>query len=103
MKMGQIVTAEDKLELAQLIFNNTFKQLTAVPHVPTKPNQYALQKKLRYLLRLKSQELKRLSVRLWPRLPKPLPKPKPIALTATQIKNKQLKNQKPMLRPSKVR
>lgn len=93
MKMGEIVTADDKLELAQLIFNNTFKQLTAVPHVPTKPNQYALPKKAAIPAPVQKPKAKAPKRAPMAAPPKPLPKPKPIALSATQIKNKQLKNQ----------
>ena len=96
MKLDEIITADEKLRLAQLIFKNTFSQLahsgltpqpkvaTSVRPMPTKPVAKAPSSKF------KAKTPKRAPMAP---APKPLPKSKPLVPSPQQIKNQQQKNQ----------
>jgi hypothetical protein len=96
MKLDEIITADEKLRLAQLIFKNTFSQLahggltpqpkvvTPVRPMSTKPVAKAPSSKF------KAKTPKRAPMAP---APKPLPKSKPLAPSPQQIKNQQQKNQ----------
>ena len=92
MKLDEIITADEKLKLARLIFNNTFNQLASElpqwsapapkPAVGTVAKPIATKNKSRAPKRAPMAPA-----------PKPLPKPKPLPQTPTQIKHQQQKNQ----------
>ena len=92
MKLDEIITADEKLKLARLIFNNTFNQLASElpqwsgpapkPAVGTVAKTVATKNKSRAPKRAPMAPA-----------PKPLPKPKPLPQTPTQIKHQQQKNQ----------
>jgi hypothetical protein len=92
MKLDEIITADEKLKLARLIFNNTFNQLASeLPQwsAPApKPAVRTAAKKI--ATKNKSRAPKRAPMAP---APKPLPKPKPLPQTPTQIKHQQQKNQ----------
>jgi hypothetical protein len=67
MKMNEIMSVDEKLKLANLIFNNTFKELT---------------REITQAHALRAQPA-----------PKPLPKPKPQVQTPTQMHHQQQKSQ----------
>jgi len=92
MKLDEIITADEKLKLARLIFNNTFNQLASElpqwsapalkPAVGTVAKTIATKNKSRAPKRAPMAPA-----------PKPLPKPKPLPQTPTQIKYQQQKSQ----------
>jgi len=92
MKLDEIITADEKLKLARLIFNNTFNQLASElpqwsgpapkPAVGTVAKPIATKNKSRAPKRAPMAPA-----------PKPLPKPKPLPQTPTQIKHQQQKSQ----------
>ena len=92
MKINEIVSADEKLGLAKLIFNNTFNQLASElpqwsgpapkPAVGTVAKPIATKNKSRAPKRAPMAPA-----------PKPLPKPKPLPQTPTQIKHQQQKSQ----------
>jgi len=92
MKLDEIITADEKLKLARLIFNNTFNQLASElpqwsapapkPAVGTVAKTVATKNKSRAPKRAPMAPA-----------PKPLPKPKPLPQTPTQIKHQQQKSQ----------
>jgi hypothetical protein len=95
MKMNEIITADEKLRLAQLIFRNTFHQLAPVvqaiqPKLVAKPK--------RMPIKPKSKEPKKAPMAL---PPKPLPKVKPIPQTTAQIKHNQNNHQQNFARAVK--
>jgi hypothetical protein len=84
MKLDEIITGDDKIRLARLIFNNTFNQLASeIPQVP-KPLAKPMAAKP------KPRAPKRAPMAP---PPKPLPKAKPLPQTPAQIKHQQHKNQ----------
>ena len=92
MKLDEIITADEKLKLARLIFNNTFNQLASElpqwsapapkPAVGTVAKPIATKNKSRVPKRAPMAPA-----------PKSLPKPKPLPQTPTQIKHQQQKSQ----------
>ncbi|CAM8663885.1 hypothetical protein MCEGEM3_00839 [Oxalobacteraceae bacterium] len=75
MKMNEIVTADEKLKLAQLIFKNTFDQLVpaaqvAQPQLVARPTAQPVKSKLKAPKRTPMAPA-----------PKPSPKPKPLSKT----------------------
>ena len=88
MKLDEIITADEKMKLARLIFNNTFNQLAnEVPQIP-RPVAKPMAKPI--ATKVKPRAPKRAPMA--PR-PKPLPKAKPIPKTPTQVKHQQHKHQ----------
>jgi len=91
MKLDEIITADEKLRLARLIFNNTFNQLAneipqmpaPIPKLPARSGSKPMQTKA------KPKAIKRAPMAP---APKPLPKAKPLPQTQTQIKHQQQKN-----------
>ena len=92
MKLDEIITADEKLRLARLIFNNTFNQLASeLPQwsgPAPKPGVGTVAKPI--ATKNKSRAPKRAPMAP---APKPLPKPKPLPQTPTQIKHQQQKSQ----------
>ncbi|MBU3633866.1 hypothetical protein ICN35_00110 [Polynucleobacter sp. es-GGE-1] len=88
MKLDEIITADEKMKLARLIFNNTFNQLAnELPQSP-RPVPKSIAKPI--TTKIKPRALKRAPMAP---PPKPLPKAKPIPKTPTQIKHQQHKHQ----------
>jgi hypothetical protein len=88
MKLDEIITADEKIRLARLIFNNTFNQLAnEMPHIQ-RPIATSLAKPV--VAKPKSRMPKRAPMAP---PPKPLPKAKPLPQTPAQIKHQQHKNQ----------
>jgi hypothetical protein len=85
MKLNEIITADEKLKLAQLIFKNTFDQLVPVVTVPQPQNTAKPAP-----VKTKAKVAKRVPT---PPKNKPLPKAKRLPLTPTQIKQQHHKNQ----------
>jgi hypothetical protein len=84
MKLDEIITADEKMKLARLIFNNTFNQLAnEMPHM-----QRPIAKPM--AAKPKPRATKRAPMAS---PPKPLPKAKPLPQTPAQIKHQQNKNQ----------
>ena len=92
MRMYEIVNADEKLKLAQLIFKNTFDQLVpaaqvAQPQLVVSPTAQPVKSKLKAPKRTPMASA-----------PKPLPKPKPLSKTKpvpqtpNQIKHQQSKH-----------
>jgi hypothetical protein len=96
MKINEIVSADEKLGLAKLIFNNTFNQLSnALPQTPqpvarpiTKPVAKAMPKQV--TTKFKPRTSKRAPMAP---APKPLPKTKLPPQTPTQLQHQQQKSQ----------
>ena len=95
MKMNEIITADEKLRLAQLIFRNTFHQLAPVVQA-IQPKLVAKQKRMP--IKPKSKEPKKAPMAP---PPKPLPKVKPIPQTTAQIKHHQNNHQQDFARAVK--
>ncbi|MBU3613305.1 hypothetical protein ICN46_00145 [Polynucleobacter sp. Latsch14-2] len=88
MKIYEIVSADEKLGLAKLIFNNTFNQLAnELPQMP-RPVAKPIAKPI--ATKTKPRAPKRAPMAP---PPKPLPKAKAIPKTPTQIKHQQQKSQ----------
>jgi outer membrane biosynthesis protein TonB len=88
MKLDEIITADEKMKLARLIFNNTFNQLAnELPQTP-RPVPKPMAKPI--TTKIKPRAPKRAPMAP---PPKPLPKAKPIPKTPTQIKHQQHKHQ----------
>jgi hypothetical protein len=88
MKLDEIITADEKMKLARLIFNNTFNQLAnEVPQIP-RPVAKPMAKPI--ATKVKPRAPKRAPMAP---PPKPLPKAKPIPKTPTQVKHQQHKHQ----------
>lgn len=87
MKLDEIITADEKMKLARLIFNNTFNQLAN--EVPQMPRPVAKPVAKPIATKAKPRVPKRAPVAA---PPKPLPKAKPIPKTPTQIKHQQHKH-----------
>ena len=84
MKLDEIITADEKMKLARLIFNNTFNQLAnEMPHIQ-RPIAKPLAKPM--AAKPKSRATKRAPMA-------PPPKPKPLVQTPTQIHHQQQKSQ----------
>jgi hypothetical protein len=84
MKIYEIVSADEKLGLAKLIFNNTFNQLSSALPQTQQPVARPMPKPV--------------TTKAKPRAPKrapmaPPPKPKPLVQTPTQIHHQQQKSQ----------
>jgi hypothetical protein len=92
MKMNEILNAEEKMKLAQLIFSNTFSQLAQQDTQPQASNKTASH--VRTLPSKVKPKVKAQKKAPMAPAPKPLPKPAPQPLTPTQIKNHQHQNQK---------
>lgn len=90
MKMNEIITADEKLRLAQMIFKNTFNQLA--PVVQPQPVMNQIPKKIvkPVVGGAKSKAPKKAPMAP---APKPLPKAKPVPQTPSQIKHHQQKSQ----------
>ena len=84
MKLDEIITADEKMKLARLIFNNTFNQLANEMPYMQRPIAKPMAAKP------KARATKRAPMAP---APKPLPKPKPLPQTPTQIKHQQQKSQ----------
>jgi hypothetical protein len=88
MKLDEIITADEKMRLVRLIFNNTFNQLgNELPQIPmyvTKPMKKPIATKV------KPRAPKRAPMAP---PPKPLPKAKPMLQTPTQIKHQHHQHQ----------
>ena len=84
MKLDEIITADEKMKLARLIFNNTFNQLANEMPYMQRPIAKPMATKP------KARATKRAPMAP---APKPLPKPKPLPQTPTQIKHQQQKSQ----------
>jgi len=95
MKMNEIISADEKLRLAQLIFRNTFHQLAPVVQA-IQPKLVAKSKRMP--IKLKSKEPKKAPMAP---PPKPLPKVKPIPQTTAQIKHHQNNHQQDFVRAVK--
>ena len=88
MKLDEIITADEKMKLARLIFNNTFNQLAnELPQMP-RPVAKPIAKPI--ATKTKPRAPKRAPMAP---PPKPLPKAKAIPKTPTQIKHQQQKHQ----------
>ena len=94
MRLNEIISADEKLRLVQLIFSNTFNQL-AKEFIP--PNNQSVTQSLPPVrpMTAKPTKLRPKPPKRAPMAPapKPLPKPKPLPQTPTQIKNQQQKSQ----------
>jgi len=92
MKLDEIITADEKLKLARLIFNNTFNQLASeLPQwsgPAPKPAVGTVAKPI--ATKTKPRAPKRAPMAPAPR---PLPKPKTLVQTPTQIHHQQQKSQ----------
>jgi len=88
MKLDEIITADEKLRLARLIFNNTFNQLAN--ELPQMPRTFAKPVTKTINAKVKPRVPKRAPMAP---VPKPLPKAKPLPQTLTQIKHQQQKGQ----------
>jgi len=84
MKLDEIITADEKMKLARLIFNNTFNQLANEMPYMQRPIAKPMAAKP------KARATKRAPMAP---PPKPLPKAKPLPQTPAQIKHQQNKNQ----------
>jgi hypothetical protein len=88
MKLDEIITADEKMKLARLIFNNTFNQLAnELPQTP-RPAPKPIAKPI--ATKIKPRPPKRAPMAP---PPKPLPKAKPLPQTPAQIKHQQHKHQ----------
>ena len=92
MKLDEIITADEKLKLARLIFNNTFNQLSNELPQWSKPAPKPVVGALAKTIATKTKPRAPKRAPMAP-APKPLPKPKPLPQTPTQIKHQQQKSQ----------
>ena len=88
MKINEIVSADEKLGLAKLIFNNTFNQLSSALPQTQQPVARPMPKPV--TTKAKPRAPKRAPMAP---APKPLPKPKPLVQTPTQMHHQQQKSQ----------
>jgi hypothetical protein len=88
MKLDEIITADEKMRLARLIFNNTFNQLANEIHQKPMP----IAKQLAKPMAAKPKPRAPKQAPMAPP-PKSLPKAKPLPQTTAQIKHQQHKNQ----------
>jgi hypothetical protein len=92
MKMNEIMSVDEKLKLANLIFNNTFKELT---REITQAHTLRAQPVAKLMAKAVPIKTKPRAAKRAPMAPppKPLPKPKPLAQTPTQMHHQQQKSQ----------
>jgi hypothetical protein len=92
MKLDEIITADEKLRLARLIFNNTFNQLSNELPQWSEPAPKPVVGAVAKTIATKAKPRAPKRAPMAP-APKPLPKPKPLPQTPTQIKHQQQKSQ----------
>ncbi|MBT8574173.1 hypothetical protein G6701_01515 [Polynucleobacter paneuropaeus] len=92
MKMNEIMSVDEKLKLANLIFNNTFKELT---REITQAHTLRTQPVAKPMAKAVPTKTKPRAPKRAPMAPapKPLPKPRPLAQTPTQMHHQQQKSQ----------
>jgi hypothetical protein len=88
MKLDEIISADEKLKLAQLIFNNTFSQLQSEIQQSFRPAPKPVAKPQMHKAKVGVPKKAPMASP-----PKPLPKSNPLPQTPTQIKHQQQKNQ----------
>jgi len=92
MKMNEIMSVDEKLKLANLIFSNTFKELT---REITQAHALRAQPVTKPIAKVVPTRTKTRAPKRAPMAPapKPLPKPKPLVQTPTQMHHQQQKSQ----------